>query len=71
MSLPKKPQSIDFQYWLRICVKELNIQPSEFWKMPFFLVYETIHQAIGGKDLPNRAEILDGMRERKRRLKWQ
>ena len=63
-------QPIDYNFWLMCALNKLNIQPSEFWKLPFFVVSKLVHDASGAKEEVNRAEVLDVMRERKQRLGW-
>jgi len=63
-------QSIDYNFWLMCAANKLNIQPSEVWKMPFFVISKMVHDISGAKEEMNRAEALDAMRERKQRLGW-
>jgi hypothetical protein len=63
-------QPIDYTFWLMCAANKLNIQPSEVWKMPFFVVSKMVHDISGVKEEMNRAEALDAMRERKQRLGW-
>lgn len=57
-------------YWLQVACKELNIQPSEFWDMPFFVIYNTLKRSTGNKEDLTRVDVLDQMRDRKQRLGW-
>jgi len=38
--------------------------------MPFFVIYNAMRGAFDYKEEVNRAEILDAMRERRKRLNW-
>lgn len=35
ISQPSKAFTFDFWEWFRICVKQLNLQPSEAWRLDF------------------------------------
>lgn len=63
-------EPINYSFWMACAAKQLNIQPSEFWKMPFFVVSKMVHDVTGQKEEMSRAEALDAMRERKQRLGW-
>lgn len=63
-------EPINYHFWMACAAKHLNIAPSEFWKMPFFVVSKLVHDVSGAKEEMNRAEVLDAMRERKQRLGW-
>lgn len=38
--------------------------------MPFFTINEMIMMNSEKKEIPNRAEVLDGIRDRKKRFGW-
>lgn len=46
------------------------MQPSEFWSMPLFMLFRLAEKNSDKKQLPSRAEVLDGMRYRKERFGW-
>ena len=65
------PKPIDFLFWMKFCSTNLNIQPSEFFKMPYFAIVSLAEQLNSKPEAMTRKEMLDRMRETIKKRGWQ